>query len=291
MLPLTVLVIGLAVPVSPPSTPAPPQLVIDAPQTLASVAARVRGFDRTRLANIMRLTGLQDARPPIHVVLVDEGSPVARSMPNWIAGFAASADDVVVLFPARPPSYPDDSLEAVLHHEVAHVLIWRAAGGRFLPRWFSEGLAMACEHTWGLEDDARLAALQGLWSERASFDQLDALFSQGQGGNERAYALSGAFVRELLEQYGTPAATRILAAVKGGSLFSEAFEQTTGLSFAAAPQAFWTRRSHWKQWVLLLSSSALLWMGVTVLALYVASKRRRRSVELRRRWEEEEYDR
>jgi hypothetical protein len=36
------------------------------------------------------------------------------------------------------------------------VLITRAAGGRPVPRWFHEGLAMAAERTWGFEDQARL---------------------------------------------------------------------------------------------------------------------------------------
>jgi hypothetical protein len=50
-------------------------------------------------------------------------------MDPWIAGFASNGegpekkDEMVVLFPARTPSYPNSSLEDVLRHEVAHVLI------------------------------------------------------------------------------------------------------------------------------------------------------------------------
>src|SRR4029077_5989874 len=99
----------------------------------------------------------------------------ARQVPRSTAGFAVSEDNLVVLFPSRSPTYPQDSLEDVLHHEVAHVLIARAAGGRPVPRWFHEGLAMAAERTWGLEDEAR--QLQELtFVEPTSLDNVNALF-------------------------------------------------------------------------------------------------------------------
>jgi hypothetical protein len=59
-------------------------------------------------------------------VLATESSDWARGVSPWIAGFAVGSD-LVVLFPARSPSYPDNTLEDVLRHEVTHVLIWRAA--------------------------------------------------------------------------------------------------------------------------------------------------------------------
>src|SRR5258707_1259241 len=125
-------------------------------------------------------------------VLAAETSEWARQVPPSTAGFAVGEDNLVVLFPSRSPTYPQDTLEDVLHHEVAHVLIARAAGGRPVPRWFHEGLAMAAERTWSLEDEAR--QLQELtFVAPTDLDKVNALFDQDEGARIRAYTVAGAF--------------------------------------------------------------------------------------------------
>ena len=78
----------------------------------------------------MQLLHITDPGPAIRVVLASETSDWARQVPSSTAGFAVAEDNLVVLFPSRSPRYPQDSLEDVLHHEVAHVLIDRAADGQ-----------------------------------------------------------------------------------------------------------------------------------------------------------------
>ena len=133
----------------------PPELRLEAPDELASVAARLRAQDPRRLDSAMRLLGLKESGPPIQIVLSDEGSPAATATPAWIAGYAYGNLGVVVLFPERTPAYPHSSLEEVLYHELTHVLAARAAGGRRLPRWFNEGVALHVGRSWSLEDRSR----------------------------------------------------------------------------------------------------------------------------------------
>src|SRR5689334_8328433 len=124
---------------------ATPQLKIEAPPELAAARARLESFDQSRLLGVMRLLRISDPRPAIRVVLASERSDWAKQVPPSTVGFAVAEENLVVLFPSRSPTYPQDTLEDVLHHEVAHVLIARAAAGRPVPRWFHEGLAMAAE--------------------------------------------------------------------------------------------------------------------------------------------------
>jgi hypothetical protein len=135
-----------------------PQLQIDAPAELADARARLASFDPNRLRGVMRLVGLEVAGDPIRVVLLPEGYEMAKRTPPPTAGYALPDQNLIVLFPARSPQYPHDTPEDVLHHEVAHVLMARAAGGAGLPLWFHEGLAVRGERTWGLEDQARLVS-------------------------------------------------------------------------------------------------------------------------------------
>src|SRR5437867_1523930 len=84
----------------------PPELLIEAPDSLAPVAARVRSFDRGRLVSAMRLVGLEDPGPPIRVVLAPEGSDAARAAPDWATGYAYGPEGVVVMIPSRTYPYP-----------------------------------------------------------------------------------------------------------------------------------------------------------------------------------------
>jgi hypothetical protein len=266
---------------------APPVLAIEAPPALAGARARLEAFDRQRLAAIVGFVGLADPGPLIVVELASETSDWAALVPPWTAGLALGATGRVVLFPARSPVYPLDTLEDVLRHEVAHVLAARAAGGRPIPRWFDEGLAMTAERAWNLEDRGRVAYALAL-GPRVGLDRLDDLFAGDQRAQSRAYALAGAFARDLLGAYGRGAPAAILRRVATGEPFAGAFARVTGVALVAAEDAFWRRQRLWSVWVPLATSTSALWMVVTVLALYAMRTRRRKSAALRERWEQEE---
>jgi hypothetical protein len=187
------------------------------------------------------------------------------------------------------PSYPYDSLEEVLDHEVAHVMIARAAAGGSVPRWFNEGLAMVAGRPWDLGDRARLT-LAVLGGEAAPLGRVESWFGGGAAEVRRAYVVSGAFVRDLLARHGPTSAAAILDGVAAGLDFPTSFRRATGTDLAVAEEAFWRRRTLWNRWVPVLTSSMTLWGAITLLALYVIRRRRQRSAAIRRRWEAEDRD-
>ena len=85
--------------------------------------------------------------------------------------------------------------------------------------------------------------------------EIDELFAGQSGEVRRAYAMSGALVRDIVLQHGRPAPRRILSAVGRGESFADAFRAATGTSLATASRSFWRRHSFWYRWVPLLGSS------------------------------------
>jgi hypothetical protein len=269
------------------AAPAVPELLLEFADAQGGAEARVGRLDTSRVQVIMRLVGLEDPGPPIRVIVAGEHSELGRRTPSWIAGFAHGDSDTIVLFPARSTQYPHDSLEEVLHHEVAHILTDRAARGQPLPRWFSEGLATVAEGQWRREDRRQLAlALTARAPVRMR--EVDTWFLQGPTAAARAYAVSAAFVRDLLETHGRDAAARILAGVGAGEPFEAAFARTTGSSLQAQEVAFDARMGSWERWVPLLTSPYVLWIAVTGLALLAIWRRRQSRAAMRRRWDAEE---
>jgi hypothetical protein len=260
---------------------------VEAPPSLAGVADRLRGLEPERLVGAMRLVGLEDAGPPIRVIVAPEGSEPARAVPPWVSGYALSEQGIVVILPARTPTYPDSSLADLFRHEIAHVLVARAAGGGEVPRWFHEGVAMVAGLTWGLDDVSR-ASIALMVGDEISLAEVDRSFAGGHGQVQRAYAIAGTFVRHLLERHGDDVAGEILAGVRQGASFEEAFARATGETLEAAEERFWARQSFWYRWMPMLTSSVTLWLGITLLAIWAIRRRRQRDAALRARWEEEE---
>jgi hypothetical protein len=264
-----------------------PELVVEAPPSLASAAAEVEAIGRGDFEGPLLITGLMGFVSPIRVVLASEDSPTARSTPRWVSGFADGAARTIVLFPGRVSSYPDTTMTTLVHHEVTHVLVAEAARGRPVPRWFNEGIATVAAREWGIEDRTRYAlAVVGRGSR--STVALDAGFAEGGRRAIRSYALSGAFVRWLRVQYGGQVTANILELLGQDMPFSEAFVRSTGDTLERAEHRFFVREAFWHMWVPFLTSSGVLWAGIVALALVAIRRRRGKSAAMRERWDAEE---
>lgn len=249
--------------------------------------ARVEVLAATELEPFLELVGLESTGRSIRVVLAAEDSDLARRVPRWITGFARGPEDLVVLFPERVPAYPHRSLVELVRHEVAHVLIDRASGGAGVPRWFHEGLAMMAEGGWRLSDRSRLAMAM-LRSREPTVEGLNRLFRGDAARISHAYAVSGAFVRDLARRGGREEFANILARRSQGVGFDTAFAESFGQTPEEALASFWTRTAIWYRWVPFLTSSTVLWLGITFLALLATARRRERDRKIRQAWEAEE---
>ena len=250
-------------------------------------AAAIAAMGRGEWNSILDLIGMGLTGAPIRIVLAPENSPLAKHVASWVSGYAVPALDTVVLFPGRVPSYPDRNMESLLRHEITHVLISRATHGNPVPRWFDEGTATVAAREWGIEDGAR-AALATIGPGPRSLREVDAAFSGEASRVSRAYAMSAALVRYLLHRHGDTAVARILAGVGKGAEFGEAFEAATGESSGDFARAYFRREALWTTWVPFLTSSTVLWMAITLLALFAIRRRRERDAALREAWAEEE---
>ncbi len=265
----------------------PPALIVDASPSLSGLLPRLKDFDRERLKVAMTLVGLTESPQPITVVLAEEGSRLAARAPRWASGYAQGTAGFAVILPSRIPNYPDDSLEGVVQHEITHVLIDRAARFREVPRWFHEGVAMASARVWSLEDRSQLA-----WGVIVGGPENLAALDEAFGGNaaqsRAAYALAGALVRDLLRERGPRATGDILRRLAEGQTFAAAFEATTGEALSVFEKDFFRRQALWLRWIPFITSSTVLWIGISLLAIWAFRRRKLRDAQIAERWEAEE---
>lgn len=262
-------------------------LHIRGPASMAAYRQQIESIDPASFASLLELTGTREPQPPIQVDLAPERSQLAASAPPWISGWAFGEASLVVMIPSRAGRYPNDGVDELLRHELAHVLESRAAHGGEIPRWFNEGLAMFASRGWQLEDRSRLA-FEMMRGDQTPLAQLDALFGSGQQDVARAYAISGAFVRDLVLRHGRAVPGEILRRIGGGESFSAAFRAATGESFPANEAAFWRRQTLWNRWLPFLTSSLALWLFITLLAVWAIGKRKAADRRRAEAWSEHE---
>ncbi|MDQ3486415.1 MAG: hypothetical protein M3468_01625 [Acidobacteriota bacterium] len=259
-------------------------LTVEAPASLETVAERIRSLDRGRLADALARAGLP---PPLdaRITLVPEDDARAQASPTWVAAQAFGSREVVI-FPARIGSYPYNSLETVVWHEVVHLALSARAGGRPLPRWFHEGVAMSVESGWGLDRQLRLLVNAAADPSLADLNQLFA--SDTQPDNAAAYLLAAALVSDVRRTHGAEVPGEVAARVAGGMPFRQAFAAVTGEVPETSADRAWASYRRWASWLPVVTGAGFLWLLILPLAALAFFASLRRRARQRRRWEEEE---
>ena len=264
-----------------PAASQPSRLTVSAPPALIEVAARLEAIDQAPLAESLARAGLEWP-PRVQVTLVPDDDPRAREVPSWVAARAFGGDRIVI-YHHRLRSYPYDSVESVVLHEIVHLALNRRAGGQSLPRWFHEGVAVSVEAGWGIGSQARLllAAARG-----PAIEDVSALFaSEAAPENTTAYLLSAALIEDVRRRHGLGVPGAIAARVARGESFDAAFHSETAETVEEAAAHAWSVYRGLR-WMPILTSATSQWSVILLLAAvaFVVRVRRRR----RKRWEEDE---
>jgi len=167
-----------------------------------------------------RIGSALTAYPPnaVNVVLYtsEQFQDITR-VPSW----AGAAYDGRIRVPIRGALDQSDRLDRVLAHEYVHAVV-AMLGGRNVPTWINEGLAVVFENG-GIEDADKVLA------RTTTRPPLRALEHSFEGLSEAqvrlAYAFSARAVRRMLDLRGAPAVVTLLQDLGRGAEFSSAFQQ------------------------------------------------------------------
>jgi len=265
---------------------------IEAPSSLARQAQALAGEARTILPRLEGQLGVRAAGPYRVVLLGPQAATdpltarLEASAPPWAAGFMIPEQRVGAVRIALANRYPYGTIEAVFAHEVTHLLIHDASGGR-VPRWFNEGVATRAGRQWSLED-AFVYTTSLLTASLPPMADIDAAF-QGPESNVRlAYAASSAFVSWAQRQY-RPRLVPVLLREARTRPFEDAWRWVTGAPLEVS-EAAWRRESLLRyRWLPgLLTASGLLWALLGLLTMIGGVRKKALARAQRARWAVEE---
>jgi tetratricopeptide (TPR) repeat protein len=173
-----------------------------------------------------RIGGILTAYPskPISVVLytTEQFRDITR-MPAW----TAAAYDGRIRVPIKGALADIEQLDHVLSHEFVHAVV-AMLGGRNVPVWMNEGLAVTLEP--GAKDhvDDALARAR----TRPALQDLHGSFSRLSAEDARvAYAVSAHAVKRMINLRGAYAAVALLQDLARGAEFASAFQQRFAMRY------------------------------------------------------------
>lgn len=266
-----------------------PPLSFEVPARFAALASRLQSVNPHAVRAAMELVGLEESRQPISITLAPEESEAARRTPAWVSGYALVPFGSIVLFPDRQISYPHGSMEGLLLHELTHVFVMRVTSGHPGPRWFEEGIAMVASSERALDDQV-WGFWMGFTATPTPIEEIERQFSEDPPAVQKAYLLSEALVRYLMTSVGSDTPRRILRARAEGLPFDDAVQIVTGRTLRDLQREFWAQQTSWRRWIPVVTSSAILWTVIVLLAWTAWRKQRQRALAVKEQWEKEEQE-
>ena len=148
---------------------------------------------------------------------------ITRGGPAWLSGVY----DGRIRVPVKGALEQAADLERVLSHEYVHAIV-ASVGGRGVPTWVNEGLAVALE-PGGLAGSERVVASA---RSRPRLSELEGGFGSFPDARAQlAYAESALAARAMLDVRGPSAVLMLLRDLGAGAQFSTAFHQRIGMRY------------------------------------------------------------
>jgi len=198
-----------------------------------------------------------------------ERNDVPSRPPEWAAGLAIPSRRVILLAPGNP------QWEATLVHEMVHIGVAFASSDHRVPAWFNEGIAVYLAEQWDIEKAGAMLRA-GVGGGFLDFRDITDRFPAAQSTADIAYAQSFHFVRYVRQNYGDDVFRRILALVRDGHPWPEAFELVTGTLQTVVMDEWAARTAVRYRWIPVMTGAGIGWTAISVLALMAWRKRRKR---------------
>lgn len=268
------------------------RFVVRAEPELAEHASRLateaeRGFD------ILQRTLGAAPGPPVELRVVSNPrelpavAPPDAPPPSWASGVTYADHDLIVLSLTSPRHGRFVPLFAVLRHELAHLVVDRLTGGRPIPRWFDEGIALwaAGDDYAGRQEELVNAALR---DRLLPLEAIDHGYPRDPEQVPLAYAQSLDLVSYLAENHGRVALRQALREVGEGKPFRQAFLDAFGTTVARIDEQWRRDLRVWYRWIPALVSGTTLWALIAFLLAWAYLRQRRRRQALYAEWDRQE---
>ena len=253
--------------------------------------AKVMDMAQEASLKISRHLGLFSS-PPVHIVLAADMQEFTLmtqgQIPDWGIAAADPGRGIVYLKSPRFSGEGSD-LANTITHEISHVILYKAAGNRSLPRWFDEGFAQMESHESSFHGSVLLAR-QVFAGQIFALQDIDDVLTFRKDKAAMSYQMSLSavvFLRQLCEPDGF---YPFIHTLNRGGTMDEAIRAGTGLDLRTFENEWseYIRKKY--RWYLLMDFPVLFSITIIILFILALFVRHQRNEERLRSWKEEPFE-
>ncbi|MBN1292303.1 MAG: hypothetical protein JXB48_10735 [Candidatus Latescibacteria bacterium] len=202
------------------------------------------------------------------------------TLPDWSTAVAMPGNRIII----SPLPGMKMNLDRILAHEIVHVVLFDAAGGNFIPRWFHEGCAETFSGQWGIQGRLYMT-WKVSWGKLMTFDEIEQVFSAQGADVTLAYDQSMLALKQLITIGGKKVLSEILDSMRSGDNFENSFTKATGMTVREFEQVYLAAiaKAYGKRTLLTIIPST--WTFILLLAIVVYIIKKRRNKRLMSQWE------
>ncbi len=231
-------------------------------------------------------------REPITVRIARTWDDMTALVPRELGVLPYAAGETylpprLILVSLTEPVGAATDLETVFHHELAHVALHDAVGGRHVPLWFNEGTAI---HESGEHPVLRMKELWDatLFRQLLPLAELDRRFPERQDEVNIAYAESADVLRFLLRGKDHQRFVSLIDRVRAGTPFDRALGDAYGTDVRTLEYQWREDTAKKHTFAPMLASGSFIWV-IGFGALILGYRRRKKQAQATlARWEREE---
>jgi len=202
---------------------------ISAPGSDSSAATQILERFEQKIENILGIEYDDTVKVVIARDIKSFNAAIGSAFPDWGAAAAVKNRNLIVI---KSPSHFEigKNLPELLGHELGHLMLDKASGGRWLPRWFEEGFCQLISGEWRVSSDILLT--RAVWG--SGLIQLTALEGVNNFGGAKAslaYAESYLAVSSLVKEFGIEVIPDFLTDYRANGNIYEAFFNSTGYRY------------------------------------------------------------
>ncbi len=209
-------------------------------------------------------------------------SRVGSSFPDWGAA-AASIDRALIVI--KSPKYirVGKSFRELIGHELTHIMLHRASGSQWLPRWIHEGLSMRVSGEWSIGQDILVA--RAVWTNRLiNLYRLEGLTEFSGAEANLAYTESYLAASELVKASDKYLLADLLGLYRDNHDFYGSFEIVTNNDYHGWTTNWYERMTMRYHFFLFLLDVELFWLLIPLFFILLVILKKRQNAKVKKRW-------
>jgi hypothetical protein len=206
--------------------------------------------------------------------------------PDWGAGLAILEQAKIVI---KSPKYMQvgRSFGELIGHELAHIMLHRAVGERWLPRWMHEGFAMYISGEWHLGQDIIVA--RASWTGHLlHLEALETLSSFRGIPAQLAYSESYLAMAHFMKQADLFRLADLLQLYRQSGDFYSSWKNVVGVNYTAWISDWYNTTSRQYHFFIFLLDNEMFWIILALIFILLFIWKKRQNAKVRKRWEREE---